>query len=142
MIKIAVDAMGSDHSPTVEVDGAVQAASEYGVPIVLVGQEPRLRALLANYETSGLSLEVVHASEVVTMDDSAATAVRRKKDSSIRVAERLMREGMVSGVVSAGNTGAVMATAADCLATIESRLTASCARRVRAARISPTVKFR
>src|SRR5437773_4948925 len=111
MIKIAVDAMGSDHSPTVEVDGAVQAASEYGGPIVLVGQEPRLRALLANYETSGLSLEVVHASEVVTMDDSAATAVRRKKDSSIRVAERLMREGMVSGVVSAGNTGAVMATA-------------------------------
>src|SRR5256712_5226404 len=110
MIKIAVDAMGSDQSPTVEVDGAVQAASEYGVPIVLVGQEPRLRALLANYETSGLSLEVVHASEVVTMEESAATAARRKKDSSIRVAARLMREGVVSGVVSAGNTGAVMAT--------------------------------
>ena len=111
MIRIAVDAMGSDHSPAVEVDGAVQAALEYGIPIVLVGQEPRLRELLANYETPGPSLEIVHASEVVTMDDSAAAAVRRKKDSSIRVAERLMREGAVSGVVSAGNTGAVMATA-------------------------------
>jgi glycerol-3-phosphate acyltransferase PlsX len=111
MIKIAVDAMGSDHSPAVEVDGAVQAAAEFGVPIVLVGQEPLLKEQLANRDWSGLPLEIVHASEVVTMDDSAASAVRRKKDSSIRVAECLMRDGAVSGVVSAGNTGAVMATA-------------------------------
>jgi glycerol-3-phosphate acyltransferase PlsX len=111
MIKIAVDAMGSDHSPVVEVEGAVSAASQLGVPIVLVGPEPRLRELLAKHDISGLSIEIQHASEAVTMEDSAATAVRRKKDSSIRVAENLMRDGVVAGVVSAGNTGAVMATA-------------------------------
>src|SRR5689334_1071159 len=110
MIRIAVDAMGSDHAPAVEVDGAVQAAAQYGVSIVLVGQEDRIRETLARHDTSGLSIDVVHASEVITMDDAAATAVRRKRDSSIRVAVRLMRDGMASGVVSAGNTGAVMAT--------------------------------
>lgn len=111
MIKIAVDAMGSDHAPAVEVDAAVQASSQYGVPIVLVGQQEVLTELLAKHDTSGTSIEIVHASEVVTMDDPASAAVRRKKDSSIRVAETLMRDGKVSGVVSAGNTGAVMATA-------------------------------
>ena len=110
MIKIAVDAMGSDHAPTVEVDGAVQAAGQYGIGIVLVGQEQPVRELLEKHDTSGLSIEVVHASEVITMEDAAATAVRRKRDSSIRVAARLMRDGAVSGIVSAGNTGAVMAT--------------------------------
>src|SRR5678815_3760286 len=111
MIKIAVDAMGSDRAPGVEVDGAVQAASQLGVPIVLVGQESVVRPLLEKHDVTGLPIEIVHASEVVTMEDSASTAVRRKKDSSIRVAENLMRDGKVSGVVSAGNTGAVMATA-------------------------------
>jgi glycerol-3-phosphate acyltransferase PlsX len=111
MIKIAVDAMGSDRAPGVEVDGAVQAASQLGVPIVLVGQESAVRPLLEKHDVTGLPIEIVHASEVVTMEDSASTAVRRKKDSSIRVAENLMRDGKVSGVVSAGNTGAVMATA-------------------------------
>lgn len=111
MIKIAVDAMGSDHSPAVEVDGAVQAASQLGVPIVLVGLEDQVRALLSKYDTAGLPIEVVHAREAITMEDSAAVAVRRKRDSSIRVAETLMHDGKVSGVVSAGNTGAVMATA-------------------------------
>ncbi len=110
MLKIAVDAMGSDHAPAVEVDGAVQAASQYGVPIVLVGQEESIRQLLLKHDTTGLSIDVVHASEVITMEDAAATAVRRKRDSSIRVAARLMRDGTVSGIVSAGNTGAVMAT--------------------------------
>jgi glycerol-3-phosphate acyltransferase PlsX len=110
MIKIAVDAMGSDHAPTVEVDGAVQAATQYGVAIVLVGMEQPIREVLARHDTSGLSIDVVHASEVITMEDAAATAVRRKRDSSIRVAARLMREGAASGIVSAGNTGAVMAT--------------------------------
>jgi len=108
--KIAVDAMGSDAAPVVEVDGAIQAAEQYGLAIVLVGQEERIRELLAKHPTSGLSIEVVHASEVITMTDSAATAVRRKRDSSIRVAARLMHDGVVSGIVSAGNTGAVMAT--------------------------------
>src|ERR1700752_3276468 len=109
-IKIAVDAMGSDQAPGVEVEGAVQAASEYGIPIVLVGQEDRVREHLQRQSTAGLSIEITHASEFITMEESAATAARKKKDSSIRVAARLMRDGNVSGIVSAGNTGAVMAT--------------------------------
>jgi glycerol-3-phosphate acyltransferase PlsX len=111
MIKIAVDAMGSDHAPKPEVDGAVQAAAEYGIPIVLVGSTDRIRPILAEHQIDGLPIEIVHASEAVTMQDAPTTAFRRKKDSSINVAEQLMRDGRVSGVISAGNTGAVMATA-------------------------------
>src|SRR6516165_7209574 len=109
-IKIAVDAMGSDQAPAVEVEGAVQAAAEYGISIVLVGQDDRVHAHLQKKDAANLPIEVVHASEVITMDESAATAARKKKDSSIRVAARLMRDNGVAGVVSAGNTGAVMAT--------------------------------
>ena len=65
MIKIAVDAMGSDQAPAVEIDGAVQAAAQYGIPIVLVGQEDRIQSFLPKHDT-GLSIEVVHASEVIT----------------------------------------------------------------------------
>jgi glycerol-3-phosphate acyltransferase PlsX len=118
MIKIAVDAMGSDHAPAVEIDGAVQAAAQYGVSIALVGQENRIHELLREHDVGGLPIEVVHASEVITMEDSAATAARRKKDSSIRVAARLVRDSGVSGIVSAGNTGAVMATVKMVLGTL------------------------
>jgi len=116
--KIAVDAMGSDHAPAVEIEGAIQAASQYGIPVVLVGLEDRLQSLLEKHDTAGLPIDIVHASEVITMEDSAATAARRKRDSSIRVAARLMREGTVSGIVSAGNTGAVMATVKMVLGTL------------------------
>lgn len=116
--KIAVDAMGGDKAPAVEIEGAIQAAAQYGIPIVLVGQEERIHKALGEHDTTGLSLEVVHASEVITMDDSAANAARKKKDSSIRVAARLMRDAGVAGVVSAGNTGAVMATVKMVLGTL------------------------
>jgi phosphate acyltransferase len=116
--KIAVDAMGGDQAPAVEIEGAVQAATQYDIPIVLVGQEERVQALLRKHDTTGASIDVVHASEVITMDESAATAARKKKDSSIRVAARLMRDGGVAGVVSAGNTGAVMATVKMVLGTL------------------------
>src|SRR4051812_34089423 len=118
MIKIAVDAMGGDHAPVAEVEGAVQAAEQYGVSIVLVGQQDRIHEALSKHGAENLPIEVVHASEVITMDESAATAARRKKDSSIRVAARLMRDAGVSGVVSAGNTGAVMATVKMVLGTL------------------------
>ena len=118
MIKIAVDAMGSDQAPAVEVEGAVQAAAQYGISIVLVGQEDRVHEILRSHDTSGLPIEVVHASEVITMEESAATAARRKKDSSVRVAARLMRDSGVFGIVSAGNTGAVMATVKMVLGTL------------------------
>jgi glycerol-3-phosphate acyltransferase PlsX len=116
--KIAVDAMGGDQAPAVEIEGAVQAAAQLGIPIVLVGHEERIHAELQSHNIAGLSIEVVHASEVITMDESAATAARKKKDSSIRVSARLMRDGAVAGVVSAGNTGAVMATVKMVLGTL------------------------
>jgi phosphate acyltransferase len=116
--KIAVDAMGGDHAPEVEIEGAIQAAAQFGIPIVLVGQEDRIHPFLEKHDTASLHIEVIHASEVITMDESAATAARKKKDSSIRVAARLMRDGTVAGVVSAGNTGAVMATVKMVLGTL------------------------
>src|SRR5499426_7367 len=116
--KIAVDAMGGDHAPAAEIEGAIQAAAQFSIPIVLVGQEDRIQPVLEKQDTAGLHIEVIHASEVITMDDSAATAARKKKDSSIRVAARLMRDAGISGMVSAGNTGAVMASVKMVLGTL------------------------
>jgi glycerol-3-phosphate acyltransferase PlsX len=110
MIKIAVDAMGGDKAPVVEVEGAVLAAREYDVGVILVGDEQAVRAELGRHRAETLPVEVVHASEVITMEDSAGKALRTKRDSSIRVAARLVRDGLAQGVISAGNTGAVMAT--------------------------------
>lgn len=108
MIKIAVDGMGSDNSPRSEVEGAVQAAKEYGVHVILVGKESALSPLL-KAQGRGASVELRHASEVIAMDEQPVVALRKKKDSSIRVAADLVRQGEASGLVSAGNTGAVMA---------------------------------
>ena len=117
---IAVDAMGGDQAPRSEVEGAVLAAAELGVRIALVGPEDLLRKELNLHDTRKLSIAVVHASEAITMDESAARAVRQKRDSSIRAATRLVRDGKAQGVVSAGNTGAVMATAKIVLGTLPS----------------------
>ncbi|HWZ31636.1 MAG TPA: phosphate acyltransferase PlsX [Bryobacteraceae bacterium] len=112
MTTIAVDAMGGDHAPKSEVEGAIRAATALNVKVVLVGREDILRRELALHPSAeGLPIRIHHASEVVTMDDSAAKSFRGKKDSSIRVACRMQRDGEVQGVVSAGNTGACMATA-------------------------------
>lgn len=112
MVTIAVDAMGSDHAPKSEVEGAIRAARSLGVKVSLVGRQEILRRELALHDgCDSLPIEIVHASEQVTMEDSAAKAVRTKRDSSLRVASRLVREGVAQGFVSAGNTGAVMATA-------------------------------
>jgi glycerol-3-phosphate acyltransferase PlsX len=112
MLTIAVDAMGGDHAPKSEVDGAVRAARTLGVKVILVGREDVVRQELAQHEGyQDLPIEIVHASERITMEDSAARAVRTKRDSSLRVASRLVRDGVAQGFVSAGNTGAVMATA-------------------------------
>jgi glycerol-3-phosphate acyltransferase PlsX len=112
MLTIAVDAMGGDHAPKSEVEGAVRAARSLGVKVILVGQEDVVRRELALYEDwHRLPIELVHARERITMEDSAAKAVRMKRDSSMRVASRLVRDGVAQGFVSAGNTGALMATA-------------------------------
>jgi phosphate acyltransferase len=111
-LTIAVDAMGGDHAPRSEVEGAIRAASEYPVRVILVGLEDVVRAELARHPNAAeLPIEVRHATEFITMQDSAAKAVRTKKDSSIKVASRLMRDGEARGVVSAGNTGAAMVAA-------------------------------
>jgi len=112
MLTIALDAMGGDHAPKAEVEGAVRAAGSLGVKVILVGQQELVRPELEQYEGyRDLPIEVIHASERITMEDSAAKAVRSKRDSSVRVASRLVRDGCAQGFVSAGNTGAVMATA-------------------------------
>jgi phosphate acyltransferase len=120
MITIAVDAMGGDHAPRPEVEGSVLAAREYGVRIMLVGQANTLRTELAKHSPTDLPIEIVAASEVITMDDHPAQAFRRKKDSSVHVAARLVREAKADGFVSAGNTGAVMTVARFLLGTLES----------------------
>lgn len=111
MLTIAVDAMGSDNCPKPEVEGALLAAKSFDVKVILVGrQDALIKELDRHHEWRNLPIEVHHASEVVTMEDTAGRALRGKKDSSIRVASRLVRDGVAQGVVSAGNTGAVMAT--------------------------------
>ena len=107
---VAIDAMGGDHAPTVPVAGAVQAARELGVPIRLVGRRGDIEAELHRQRAHGLPIEVVHASEIVGMDESPVNAFRRKKDSSLHVAATLLRDGDAQALVSAGNTGAVMTT--------------------------------
>src|SRR5499425_1178200 len=120
MITIAVDAMGGDNAPHPEVEGSVLAARELGVRVLLVGQPPVIRAELAKHAPANLPIEVVAASEVITMEDHPAQAFRRKKDSSVHVAARLVREAKAQGMVSAGNTGAVMTVARFLLGTLES----------------------
>jgi len=112
MLTIAVDAMGSDHAPKPEVAGAIRAAAELNLRVILVGLEDAIHKELDSHrDAASLPIEVRHASEVITMEDSAGKAVRAKKNSSIHVAARLVRDGGAQGFVSAGNTGAVMATA-------------------------------
>ncbi len=116
---IAIDAMGTDTAPGPEVEGAVQAAREGFAKVLLVGPQDVLKPRLSRRENSGLPIELVHASEAVTMEDAAAKAFRRKRDSSIRVAARLVREHKADGWISAGNTGAVMTTAKIVLGTLQ-----------------------
>jgi len=106
--RIAVDAMGGDYGPQIVVPGAVEAARE-GVAVVLVGDEAQINDELVKLDTTGLDITVVPASQVVEMNDKPADALRRKRDSSIQVACRLVKAGEADGVVSAGNSGATVA---------------------------------
>jgi len=106
--RIAVDAMGGDFGPHVVVPAAVDAARE-GIAVALVGDEERIESELARLNVEGLDITVVPASQVVEMDDKPADALRRKKDSSIHVACRLVKDGEADDVVSAGNSGATVA---------------------------------
>ena len=108
MAKIAVDAMGGDHAPGVVVEGALLATQELGVEIVLVGQKDVVERELARHPQR-TAIEVAPASQVVAMHESPSNALRRK-DSSMKVAFEMMKRGAVDAVVSAGNSGAMMAT--------------------------------
>lgn len=109
-MRIAVDAMGGDKGPRVVVPGAIDAAlARPGeVQLLLVGREEEIRPLVGGIDSK--LVEVVHASESIGMHESPANAIRKKKDASISVALRLIREGRADAMVSAGNTGAVVAS--------------------------------
>src|SRR5271157_1291343 len=112
LIDIALDAMGSDKSPEPELRGAILACRQLPVRVHLVGPEDVLRrALSFALDGERLPIQIVHASEHIGMDEKAANAVRSKRDSSMRVGLKLVREKKVAGFVTAGNTGAAMATA-------------------------------
>jgi glycerol-3-phosphate acyltransferase PlsX len=108
-MRVAVDAMGGDNAPVVEVEGVVAACREFGLSVTLVGDRVRLEAELAKHAVSGLDIDIFHASEVVGMHDSASDAVRKKRDSSVRQAFELVKDGKACAAVSAGNSGATMA---------------------------------
>ncbi len=109
-MKIAVDAMGGDHGPGVIVEGAVGAVRELGASVILVGDSAAIEAELGRLDARGQpDVEVRHASQVVGMAETPSHALRRKRDSSLRVAAELVRDGKAAAFVSAGNTGAAMA---------------------------------
>ncbi len=108
---IAVDAMGGDRAPDEVVAGAIIAAREHGIAVVLVGRQTLIDPLLAHTEDQASLITVIDASDVVTMEEHAVSAVRRKTRASITVACQEVADGRASAVVSAGNSGAVVASA-------------------------------
>ncbi len=108
-MKIAVDAMGGDYAPSVVVEGSVLATRELSVPVILVGDRERVMEELSGHDYDERLISVKHASEVVGMEESPVQAVRKKRDSSIRVCFELARSGEAQAVVSAGNSGAALA---------------------------------
>ncbi|MHB1141849.1 MAG: phosphate acyltransferase PlsX [Sulfuricaulis sp.] len=120
MITIALDAMGGDHGVSVTVPAALATLKhQAALKLVLVGQREAIETELARHRvTGGDRIVIHHASEIVAMDEPPAQALRNKKDSSMRVAINLVKEGAAQAVVSAGNTGALMATARFVLKTL------------------------
>jgi glycerol-3-phosphate acyltransferase PlsX len=110
-MKIVVDAMGGDHAPGVVIDGSVRAVRELGVEVILVGPEDVVKRELARHgDTAGLPISLVHASQVIEMHEHTM-AVKEKKDSSMSVGVKLVKEGKADGFMTAGNSGAGMAAA-------------------------------
>jgi len=110
-MKIIVDAMGGDYAPAVVIDGAIAAVREYSAEVILVGDEAKIKSLLKKAKYSGNNILVHPASEVIEMSESAASSIRRKRDSSIVVGLNLVKDGLGDAFFSAGNTGAVVCAA-------------------------------
>ncbi|MDD5108817.1 MAG: phosphate acyltransferase PlsX [Candidatus Omnitrophica bacterium] len=116
-MKIVVDAMGGDFAPGVVIDGSLDAIKEYDAEVILIGDQPKIEALLKKAKYTGNKISVLHASEAIEMCEPAANSVRRKRNSSIVLGLNLVKEGKADAFFSAGNTGAVV-----CAATLELRL--------------------
>ena len=110
-MRIILDAMGSDHHPEPEIQGAIEASRRYGIEVILVGREEDLRPRLAALDTSGARITVVHAPEVLEMTDKPAETARRKAQNSMAVGMELLKQGEGEAFVTAGNTGGAMANA-------------------------------
>ena len=110
-VRVALDAMGGDRGPEVNVEGAVSASRELGTAVILVGNETVLQEQLRRHDATRLPITIRHAPEVVGMEEGPVLALRRKKRSSVRIGLDMVHQGEAEGFVSAGNTGAVMATA-------------------------------
>lgn len=107
-MRIAVDAMGGDHAPQAIVEGAVDAAREFGVEIILVGQTAAVERLLAQYNTRGLKLEIADAPDTIAFDEQPALAVRARKGLSLRVMCDLVVAGQAEACLTMGHTGAAL----------------------------------
>ena len=108
-MKIAIDGMGGDNAPKSNVEGVVSAIKEYNIDIIITGDKDALEKKFENYEFDRSKLEIVHTTEIIENEDKPVKAIRSKKDSSMVVALRLVKEGKADAVVSAGNTGALLA---------------------------------
>ena len=108
-MRIALDAMGGDHAPVVTVEGGIRAARDFGVTVILVGPEERIRQEMSRHDTDGISIEIVHAPEWIRMDEHPATAVRSKPQNSMSVALELVKRGDADAFVTCGHTGAALA---------------------------------
>jgi phosphate acyltransferase len=110
-MRIVVDAMGTDHYPAADVEGAVLAARDFGEPIILVGDEAIIKRELAKHSTAGLPIEIVHTAQVVTMEDKPSVVGKAKPQSSMHVGMNLVRDKQADAFVSMGNTGAALSIA-------------------------------
>ncbi|MDO4286153.1 MAG: phosphate acyltransferase PlsX [Eubacteriales bacterium] len=110
-MKIIIDAMSGDNAPEAIVSGCVMAAHEFGQEYILVGKEAVIRELLAKEKAEALPISIQNADDVIDMHDDPATAVRRKKEASMSVALRMLKNGEGDALVSAGNTGALLSGA-------------------------------
>ena len=114
MTKIVVDAMGSDHYPVPDVEGAVMAAREFGVEIILTGDASKIQPILDSQKAAGLPIRVVHAPEMLTMNDKGEDLVMKARhkeaQNSMAVGLDMVKRGEADAFVTAGNTGAAMVT--------------------------------
>jgi glycerol-3-phosphate acyltransferase PlsX len=116
---LAVDAMGGDNAPRATVEGAVAAAVDFGLDLLLVGRRRELEPILSATSYRGSRIDLVEAEEVVGFDEPSTTALRRKPRASIRVGAELVRDGKAEGFFTAGHTGAAMVTARSVLGVVD-----------------------